>query len=917
MTEEGKSIRTTAIITFSLIGIPLLFTKCSNSDMDEKHHTTHSKTFEHINTQKEEHDISYTKRDQEMALASYTKDMNASRATIPSFDHNEHIEIGGGEPLNLNPHETKLPAPIKVLELKKDIEISETSNVTKTPPVVKTTQTIIPVAKASDTPITKVPQAVAATHAIQTVKKVDINITDVPKVTSKVVKATQVESNVPTATTEISEPKPVDLNLAKAPQALKLVSTTEKITVPQASTALDIEKAELARKLDSKIRSEKILQDKIVHLKDENKHLLNQLTELTDSQIALKKKIADEIANREKEIEKLQLKEASLEEKRVLLSKENSQLIEKINKLEDLTQQANKTVDTDKQEISKLFSQQKELKSTLSNQEKKEQEIAEEKAQLEGKIAKLLAIAKEATAKVTQEQAIQIKEREELILKQQSLEQNLSAELEKEARLKEENLALQTKITTLLSIAEKATAKVTQEQEAEDQEYHQLLQRERELEANLSIEMENETLLMAERVELENKITKLLSMAEMMSQKGTELQQEKNGQIQSLLTKKIDLESNLTNELEKEKQLQEENQLLQTKITTLLSIAKEATAKIKDEQKSQTEEFNLLLDKQQELESNLSTELKKEAQLNELNSKLQVEIEELKQKIEEANANDKTQELQTLMSQQQNLEANLSSELEKEAQLKAENEKLQASIAELTAQVEEAKANDKTQELELLLKQEQEKIKQIIQAKEEAEKASQERSSLLSKEKAATAAALLLVKETKATLDKIEKEKAEALSLAKQKAKEAEEKAKEAAEAKAKQEQLQESRKVEAKQQLSNAFSLTHVEFKYNSMDLTDQSKRLLNDTAKVMKQYSDNFHFIIQGHTDNTGRESYNVKLSGQRANQVKKYLVSQGVPAEILSTEGIGSAQPIADNNTKAGRLQNRRVVFQIVEN
>ena len=98
-------------------------------------------------------------------------------------------------------------------------------------------------------------------------------------------------------------------------------------------------------------------------------------------------------------------------------------------------------------------------------------------------------------------------------------------------------------------------------------------------------------------------------------------------------------------------------------------------------------------------------------------------------------------------------------------------------------------------------------------------------------------------------------------------------------------------------------------------MKLTDKSEELLNSTAEVMKRYP-NFHYNIQGHTDSRGNEEFNVKLSGQRAEQVKKYLISRGIRAEILTTEGIGSAKPIADNETEEGRNLNRRVVFEIIK-
>jgi OOP family OmpA-OmpF porin len=68
-----------------------------------------------------------------------------------------------------------------------------------------------------------------------------------------------------------------------------------------------------------------------------------------------------------------------------------------------------------------------------------------------------------------------------------------------------------------------------------------------------------------------------------------------------------------------------------------------------------------------------------------------------------------------------------------------------------------------------------------------------------------------------------------------------------------------------------------------------------------------------LQGHTDNVGKDAYNLKLSQRRADSVKAYVLSKGVdPARITSTKGYGEAKPIADNNTVEGRAANRRVLF-----
>jgi OOP family OmpA-OmpF porin len=66
----------------------------------------------------------------------------------------------------------------------------------------------------------------------------------------------------------------------------------------------------------------------------------------------------------------------------------------------------------------------------------------------------------------------------------------------------------------------------------------------------------------------------------------------------------------------------------------------------------------------------------------------------------------------------------------------------------------------------------------------------------------------------------------------------------------------------------------------------------------------------IATGHTDSVGTDAYNQKLSERRANSVKEYMVSKGVPAAKITTLGKGETQPVATNKTKEGRAKNRRV-------
>jgi outer membrane protein OmpA-like peptidoglycan-associated protein len=68
--------------------------------------------------------------------------------------------------------------------------------------------------------------------------------------------------------------------------------------------------------------------------------------------------------------------------------------------------------------------------------------------------------------------------------------------------------------------------------------------------------------------------------------------------------------------------------------------------------------------------------------------------------------------------------------------------------------------------------------------------------------------------------------------------------------------------------------------------------------------------HLAVEGHTDSTGSDELNMKLSDQRANAVRDYLISQGLPGDTITAQGFGKTMPVADNSTAAGRQKNRRV-------
>ena len=105
--------------------------------------------------------------------------------------------------------------------------------------------------------------------------------------------------------------------------------------------------------------------------------------------------------------------------------------------------------------------------------------------------------------------------------------------------------------------------------------------------------------------------------------------------------------------------------------------------------------------------------------------------------------------------------------------------------------------------------------------------------------------------------------------------------------------------------------------FKINSSALSDVSKKSLKEFAAQMKDLPDT-DVTVLGHTDNTGSDEYNEKLSLQRAEAVANYLKTCGLPAgQMRRVEGVSYKLPIADNATPEGRIQNRRVEIYISAN
>jgi peptidoglycan-associated lipoprotein len=107
------------------------------------------------------------------------------------------------------------------------------------------------------------------------------------------------------------------------------------------------------------------------------------------------------------------------------------------------------------------------------------------------------------------------------------------------------------------------------------------------------------------------------------------------------------------------------------------------------------------------------------------------------------------------------------------------------------------------------------------------------------------------------------------------------------------------------------------VHFGFDKAELSKEAKSALDAFAEKVKGMDKNVYIEIQGNTDNIGSDKYNLKLGQMRADNVMRYLnMEQGIPLNRMSAVSYGEYKPIADNKTREGRAQNRRVTLVVLE-
>lgn len=111
-------------------------------------------------------------------------------------------------------------------------------------------------------------------------------------------------------------------------------------------------------------------------------------------------------------------------------------------------------------------------------------------------------------------------------------------------------------------------------------------------------------------------------------------------------------------------------------------------------------------------------------------------------------------------------------------------------------------------------------------------------------------------------------------------------------------------------------FSDDQFKFGFNESQLTPTATQALDIFVEDLRARDQNIFIEVQGHTDSVGSEEYNYQLGQARADSVRRYLSTRGIPLHRMSVISYGFSAPIADNTTSEGRAINRRVTIVVLQ-
>jgi OmpA-OmpF porin, OOP family len=120
--------------------------------------------------------------------------------------------------------------------------------------------------------------------------------------------------------------------------------------------------------------------------------------------------------------------------------------------------------------------------------------------------------------------------------------------------------------------------------------------------------------------------------------------------------------------------------------------------------------------------------------------------------------------------------------------------------------------------------------------------------------------------------------------------------------------------KVNVKFEAAKTYTLDNVHFDFGKATLRPESFPELTELVNYLKN-KDDVRVEIAGHTDNVGKEADNIKLSRERADAIRNYVIKKGIQPVRVTAKGYGASEPVADNDTDEGRQMNRRTEVRIL--